>query len=316
MQPPHRSTYERVGNAILTVLSIALLAGALLLARHNVRAGRADKRGATRLAVFVFCTELTAWVIGYHHLPDVRVETLSLSAIAGDAALSALNLWMVYVALEPYARRFWPDLLLGWSRLLSGHIRDTRVGRDVLVGVSAGVLWLFIDAGRRLLPPLIGLAQPLPALGDVVLQLSSSRLTLLVWTTVVLRQLTQAFAAVLIFVVLRLVTRRPRAAVGLGMAILFASWSVYGRAPSTATDVAFEIAAVALFTTVTIRGGLLAAAIALFVVRTGNATPFTPHMTHWSATASSWTLALIVGLALFGFYASRAGKPLFGRLAL
>ena len=45
-------------------------------------------------------------------------------------------LWVVYIALEPYVRKFWPDSLLGWSRLLAGHIRDPRVGRDVLIGTD------------------------------------------------------------------------------------------------------------------------------------------------------------------------------------
>jgi hypothetical protein len=42
--------------------------------------------------------------------------------------------------------------------------------------------------------------------------------------------------------------------------------------------------------------------------------PFTLQVSHWSATPSNWTIAGIIALALFGFYASRAGQPLFGRL--
>ena len=40
----------------------------------------------------------------------------------------------------------------------------------------------------------------------------------------------------------------------------------------------------------------------------------TLEFSHWRADASNWTMALIVGLALFGFYASRAGQPLFGSI--
>jgi 23S rRNA G2445 N2-methylase RlmL len=32
------------------------------------------------------------------------------------------------------------------------------------------------------------------------------------------------------------------------------------------------------------------------------------------AIPSNWTLAMLIGLALFGFYASRAGQPLFGSI--
>ena len=58
--------------------------------------------------------------------------------IVGALAFGAFNggmMWIYYLAIEPYARRFWPDALLGWTRLLSGHIRDPRVGRELLIGL-------------------------------------------------------------------------------------------------------------------------------------------------------------------------------------
>ena len=70
----------------------------------------------------------------------------------------------------------------------------------------------------------------------------------------------------------------------------------------------FGIAFVCLFTFAIIRFGLLTATIALFVARIGAATPFTLHATHWSAAASNWTIVLVGGLAVFGFYASRGGR--------
>jgi hypothetical protein len=35
-------------------------------------------------------------------------------------------------------------------------------------------------------------------------------------------------------------------------------------------------------------------------------------VSHWSATASNWTIAIVIVLTLFAFYAARAGQPLFG----
>jgi hypothetical protein len=46
----------------------------------------------------------------------------------------------------------------------------------------------------------------------------------------------------------------------------------------------------------------------------GQTMPLTLDVSDWSAAASNWTLALLVGLTLFGFYASRAGQPLFGSI--
>ena len=72
-------------------------------------------------------------------------------------------LWVIYIALEPYVRRFWPDGILGWTRLISGYVRDPRVGRDVLTGcvfgVAMGCCWTIF---YELLPPLLGRPPPIP----------------------------------------------------------------------------------------------------------------------------------------------------------
>ncbi len=152
MQPPTRSRTEMIATAAIAVVGIALMLGAALLARHNFRQRRADAAGATRLAVAAFVINMSAWVFGFDHVADVRGELNSLIAIAGDSTLVAMTLWIMYAALEPYCRRFWPDMLLGWSRLIAGHFRDPRVGRDVLLGLSSGALLVLIDFARRLLP--------------------------------------------------------------------------------------------------------------------------------------------------------------------
>ena len=46
--------------------------------------------------------------------------------------------FVVYLALEPYVRRTWPVILITWSRLVSGQLRDPLVGRDLLVARSPG----------------------------------------------------------------------------------------------------------------------------------------------------------------------------------
>ena len=42
------------------------------------------------------------------------------------------------MAVEPFARRTWPKLLISWQRLLNGRFRDPLVGRDVLLGGLVG----------------------------------------------------------------------------------------------------------------------------------------------------------------------------------
>ena len=46
---------------------------------------------------------------------------------------------MVYMALEPYVRRRWPQSMIAWSRLLGGAVRDPVVGGNLLIGAAFGV---------------------------------------------------------------------------------------------------------------------------------------------------------------------------------
>lgn len=138
-------------------------------------------------------------------------------------AATAVLLWVVYVAIEPFARRFWPDGLLGWSRLPSGRVPAIGVA---LMGVfqmgNIGTPW---------------------------------------W---------------------------------LGLTI--------------------QALVTALIAGVVLRFGLLAAVVAFFIFELGGNIPLTLHTSVWWATPSNLTLAMFATLAAFGFYASRAGQPLFGAM--
>ncbi|HXI29635.1 MAG TPA: hypothetical protein VNG89_14450, partial [Vicinamibacterales bacterium] len=165
---------------------------------------------------------------------------------------------------------------------------------------------------RRLVPQALGYPATVPRLGNDTVTLFGAADTVSTWAVAILVQLQIAFGAVLLFVVLRLITRRPPLAIALGMMILFYWWSTLTLTPVLPIEVAYEVVIVAIFTFVTIRFGLLVAAVARIVLGVCQAIPFTVQVSHWSATPSNWTIAAIVLLALFGFYASRAGEPLFG----
>jgi hypothetical protein len=100
----------------------------MLIARRNFRNGRADRRGASRLVLYMIVSGFAVWLVGGHHVASASSECESLIFTAAIFTLLAAALGIIYLALEPYVRRFWPDSLLGWSRLVAGHIRDPRVG--------------------------------------------------------------------------------------------------------------------------------------------------------------------------------------------
>jgi hypothetical protein len=48
------------------------------------------------------------------------------------------------MAIEPWLRRQWPKSIVSWSRLLAGSWRDPVVGRDILLGVALGIVWILV----------------------------------------------------------------------------------------------------------------------------------------------------------------------------
>jgi serine/threonine-protein kinase len=109
MQAIQPTTRMRVQYTIDLLAVFIILLVAVLLARHNVRKGRGDRRGAFRLALFIFAVSILAWIFGANHAPT-RNEIFRFFVIAVSSALLLAGLfWLVYLALEPYVRRRWPN---------------------------------------------------------------------------------------------------------------------------------------------------------------------------------------------------------------
>src|SRR5258708_39508150 len=70
--------------------------------------------------------------------------------------------WLFYMALEPYARRLWPWVLVSWVRLFGGRSRDPLVGRDILAGAALGVVFALNIRMLQWLPGRLGLPQVAP----------------------------------------------------------------------------------------------------------------------------------------------------------
>ena len=143
--PPWRMQTQRALSRSSVVRESTLLAGgfctlilAALFARHNVRLGRGDRRGAFRIAAFVFSTAMIAGVLAAHHIPALGQEWQMFVRMISQALFAAAFVWLYYLALEPYVRRQMPELLISWSRLLAGKLRDPLIGRDLLAGSLLG----------------------------------------------------------------------------------------------------------------------------------------------------------------------------------
>ena len=137
--PASPATTRRFWQVAANILGTLLLAAILLLARSNLRAGRGDRRGAARIFFFTLAVWFAAWLVGARHYSTFAIEDDRFFEFLAHALLNTAIAWLLYLALEPYVRRFSPGILISWTRVLSGQIVDPRVGRDILIGVAVGV---------------------------------------------------------------------------------------------------------------------------------------------------------------------------------
>ncbi len=146
-----RSAGIRARQVINLVVILIALGVGTWMARRNLRGGRGDYRGATRLALFMFAIQLLSWVVFSHHTGRLNEEFRMFILTASVALFNSAAAWMLYLALEPSVRRHSPQRIVAWSRLLAGRFKDPLVGRDVLVGLLTGaVVGLAVGVTRPL----------------------------------------------------------------------------------------------------------------------------------------------------------------------
>jgi len=313
MQPITRSTLSNVLNIFSGLLWITVLAGALLLARHNVRANRADRRSAARLVAVYLAIEWAGWIVGGHHVSSLA-EINSFFRVFSNIVLQAVLLWSMYLALEPYGRRFWPDGLLGWTRLFSGHVRDPRIGRDILIGCALGGVLMILDVLRGIGPYLIGRPPGIPSTGGNVSALNSAGHLFLSWSSQVYGSTQTAFIVVLVFVALRLIVKRTWIATTIGVSLV--TLAVMQNVPIGGVFWLHGIIQLLTIGTITFaifRFGLLVTTVMILVDNIPTAVPMV-HGPAWAALPGNLSILLVAAVACFGFYAARAGQPLFGKL--
>lgn len=147
---PTTSPQGNVGplGVVISALMMCGIVAALLLARANIRARRSDRSGATRVALALLISEYAALILPRHTIAGIFSFDLMGRPFARALWIAALT-WLLYVALEPIVRRFWPQILVSWSRLLSGNWRDPLVARDMLLGCAiAAPFNALLDLGQ------------------------------------------------------------------------------------------------------------------------------------------------------------------------
>jgi predicted Ser/Thr protein kinase len=297
----------RLLQALVVVLFFVILGAAGLLARHNLRLGRGDRRGALRLAGLVFAAIIFSWLFAAHHVPSLGDEFENFVQSLAVALFIGAMLWLVYVALEPYVRRRWPGRIVSWSRVLAGDFTDPLVGRDLLLGALSGCALVLLAYAQALVPPMLG-QPPAPPLSVFLRGLAGLQYAASLTAAVLLNSM--LFSATLMFLLLLLtiVTRRERVAAAL-LWLLIVLFSLDGSTPALAAAVGACAATVVVF--VLLRFGMLALVFMQFFALLFNFFPVTADLSAWYAGTSAFAAALGAALILYGFKTSLAGQPVF-----
>jgi len=133
-QPPREKSFLDYASSL--TLALVMLVTCRLVAQH-IRSGRGDRAGAFRLAVAIFLSALINLLIVQHRPPAFR-EILAEGGGLAPAAFAAVEFWFFYLAVEPYARRVYPQSLISWTRILRGQPADPLVGRHILIAMLVG----------------------------------------------------------------------------------------------------------------------------------------------------------------------------------
>jgi hypothetical protein len=102
---------ERV-NMFFSVLVIVILVAAILVARYNWKAGRGDRKGALRAGASLAALYLAGWALGTHHnFSNLEGEMAMIGRAVANALFAMAFFWTLYLALEPWVRRYWATVL-------------------------------------------------------------------------------------------------------------------------------------------------------------------------------------------------------------
>jgi serine/threonine-protein kinase len=287
------------------------LVGALF-ARRNIRLGRGDRRGAFRAAAAVFVLMVLSWTLSGIHVRVLDAEIARFFSMIGSALFNAALVWLAYLGLEPYVRRFAPDSLVGWTRLIAGGWRDPVVGRDIAVGICVGLLMTAVFAVHNLIPPLYGALEPMPVTSGAQAALQSGRHALGVLFADVQNAMTSGMLGVGGLVAFQVLLKRRSLA---ALAAIICFWPVVLNGMfepgNPALDVVLGVLITTGFVAVIAWAGLLATIATLATHFILLRAPLTADLTSWRAPATIVLLGSVVGAGLYScFLAARAQRQL------
>ena len=284
---------------VLAIIALTVLGASVWFAYDNLQQGRGDRRGALRLALFMFCALMTLWLTRMHYNSTSGLLGYFLVELA-TATFFATLVWTVYLALEPFVRRYWPQTLISSTRILSGRVRDGAVGRDVMVGCAVACFWrIMFDLHQLFGPP--NQTPNMPS-EDLILSVRGAVREVLENVPHAVRDTLVFFFAIFL---LRILLRKEWLG-GLAFTLLFVGVAISSGA--SRTDLFFTAIVYGSFAFITVRFGLLALASLILMDGTLGDMPATFDTAVWYYPYFVTMLLSTSAVVLWAFKQSTAAR--------
>ncbi|MFZ0801472.1 MAG: serine/threonine-protein kinase [Terriglobales bacterium] len=306
-QPTQANFASRFGTGLFVAAVFVALAICFFFARRNLKQGRGDRHGAIRVAAAIFIVAFLSVVLSTHYVGDAFWIFAWFEISSGLALSNALQFALFYVALEPYVRRTWPEILISWSRLLAGGWKDPLVGRDLLLGSLFGVAIAVVNYVLIALPFWFKVAS-ITAGGPGSQSLREPSVFLGNIASNILALMDGIGSLAALFIVAKLT--RSKTAGMLLVALLVVGVSVRGE--NLKVELAIISLIAILWLTCLVRVGLLAICVCRFIIFTLGDGLVTSDLSRWYAWRGLTEIAVVAAIALYGFKVALAGKPIFG----
>jgi serine/threonine-protein kinase len=300
---------DTIGTIVLSILFVTLIAGPVFFARQNLRLGRGDRRGANRMVMVLAVAPFTLYyILDEHHVASFWEFGLFIMFLAGMMFFGGL-LWTLYIALEPFVRRRWPQLMVSWTRALSGDWRDPIVGRDVLIGCASGIAGAILTRSCVLMSSALGQDSGLLTYGNLRSVLGTGSFIGQQAYFIPFNMILGLFS-VFLFLLLRILLRKDWLAGLVWIGLFTFPDPIQVAAAGLWLAVVFNLMNALLVLFVQMRFGLVAVATNAVAFGVFSFVP-TAFDASWYSGYGYASLFLIAALAIYCFYTSLGGRPLF-----
>jgi len=310
--PESKNYFVRLSEILLVVALFIVIIGSIILARHNLKVGRGDIRGSLKISLFLVLLLFFGQIVYAHHVPDLNGELYILYQAFVYAVSRAIFVGLMYLALEPFVRRYWSELVISWSRLLSGDFRDPMVGRDILMGILLGIFMGNLNSLVSFVSDLLGFPhKSFPehyystSLNGIAGNINDLSETVAVFIGISLMIL---FMLLLFY----LLTRRK----WLSILILYSLFVIFQSLEFVLSteNIIFGILAflLAIFPALAIsRFGLLGIISMWIFFYLTNVFPITFDTSSFFFSSTVFTFIVVLGTAAYAFHTSIGGQPIF-----